>query len=141
MFFNIKCGPNISAGSLSFSNRNLSRQQHFLDIKNFDPVECAMALIVISRNGFILPEQQVSISGKHDFFCTSGYVLEVNRRRIILELDGKIKYTNRNLETGVFSPRSFDKLMEMSRELVFRMRKKKLRLPAAIYNRLFSDRR
>ena len=57
------------------------------------PLE-TLAWIKIYRAGFILPEQQVNIYGNHSLIGRVDMYWKLLNRKIILELDGKVKYTD-----------------------------------------------
>ena len=59
------------------------------------PLE-TLAWIEINKAGFLIPEQQVNIMEKQVFKGRVDMYWEVRSRKIILELDGKIKYLGQN---------------------------------------------
>ena len=75
--------------------RKLVKLLKMASAKCESPLE-TLAFIEMQKAGFVLPQQQVEIYDKKEFVARVDMYWEFKRRKIILELDGKIKYSNNN---------------------------------------------
>ena len=69
----------------------LRRLLRFTSEKCGSPLE-TIAWCALYDAGFVLPQQQVDIFDKHEFSGCVDMYWEFRNRKIVLELDGKVKY-------------------------------------------------
>ena len=74
--------------------RLLRRLVRFSNDKCESPLE-TIAWIALYKAGFVLPQQQVDIFSNHKFVGCVDMYWELHGRKIVLELDGRIKYKTR----------------------------------------------
>ena len=82
------------------------------------PLE-TMAWIALYKAGFVMPQQQINIYGKfgkREFIGRVDMYWKLRSREIVLELDGNIKYTDRNIL--IEEKKREDKLRESGLEVI-----------------------
>jgi very-short-patch-repair endonuclease len=100
----------------------LTRLISFASDKCESPLE-TMGWIILYKAQFVMPTQQFKITGRNRFKVFADMYWEVKSRRIILELDGRGKYTNYKSEKdkndAYFEEKvREDKLREMGYEFI-----------------------
>ena len=65
----------------------------YVNEKCQSPLE-TIALVELHNSGFVIPQQQITFFDKHEFVACVDMFWELRNRRIVLELDGKNKYTD-----------------------------------------------
>lgn len=108
--------------SLLIENRHNMRWKNMLKkALSFSSAKCdspleTIAWIAINNAGFVIPSQQVVIRDKHNFVGRVDMYWEYKNRRIILELDGNIKYTDQ--ASLIDEKNREDKLRELGYEII-----------------------
>jgi very-short-patch-repair endonuclease len=116
-----------SKNQLLYKINSHSRMKGSLLLKRllqFATNQCESALetiawIAIHKAKFVMPQQQVIIKDKHDFIGRVDMYWKLGSRKIVLELDGVMKYTDLNNTNALINEkRREDKLRRLGYEVI-----------------------